>query len=511
MPISWVRMSHERAVQPNSYRKASANTAAGGAAAAALRMGDDHTSFALLKSVALRHHQNGDLARAIAGYKTLLKLRAEDAGLWSNLGAALRSQRKLQSAVNCYHRALAIRPGDLVALGNLANALKDQHRLAESLQVHTAVLRRAPEAVRARINYACALRESGQFVAALAQLDIAGALQPGDAGIDWERAQNLLYLGRYREGWPAYEARWRTGDLPPAVYPCPQWRGDALREKRILLHAEQGYGDTILAARFIPLLKALGAHVTLACRPELHRVLADVGADSLLSPSCQVRVSNHQAGHAPRTGEYDYHCPLMSVMGALNIQPDTLPPPARLAIPSASRQKFAWIGAQAPDSLRVGIVWSGSISFANNVNRAVDLARFLRLGEIPAVRLYSLQKGPPLRALVEADADCVIECLGGRCDDFADTAAAIEQLHVIVMTDSSVAHLAASMGKPVINLLQAVPYWIYALDRTTTPWYPAMRLLRQSEPGQWEGVFARAWDAVRALAQCRQQLPEHQG
>jgi Flp pilus assembly protein TadD len=419
-----------------------------------------------LRQLAIRQHQQGQTDQAIQLYQTFLKLQPSDTAIWCNLGAALRKQKHYQSAVNCYRRALEIQPNDPTALGNLANALKDLHRLDEAIAIHQQVVTQKPNDVQALMNYACALREDGQFAEALAQLNHAQTIEPKSAGIEWERAQNLLYLGRYSEGWKAYEARWHTGELPKHDYGCPQWRGEPITNKTILLHAEQGYGDTILAARYVRLVKekvGLQGKVILQCKPELHRLFQAVGADQLITPE-----------QAPP--QVNVHCPLMSLMGCFDTQPDTIPPTAQLHVPDEARQKFAYLKGQHPQKIKVGIVWSGSVTFKNNDNRALPLSAFLPLAELPNVRLYSLQKGPRQSELKENGAESYIEDIGSQCHDFADTAAAIENLDVIVMSDSSVAHLAASLNKPVINLIQRVPYWLYALAQETTPWYLAVRL-----------------------------------
>ena len=449
-------------------------------------------SLAQLRQLAIRHQRNGDTEQAINFYRAILQINPADIGIWSNLGAALRKQKHYQSAVNCYRRALEIKPDDIIALSNLANALKDLHRLDEAIAIHRQVIEQKSTDVQALMNYACALRENGQFAEALEQLNHAQAIEPNNVGLEWERAQNLLYLGRYSEGWKAYEARWHTGELPKPKFDCPQWRGEPIADKTILLHSEQGYGDTILAARYVKLVKEKvgeNGKVILQCKPELHRLFKTIGADQLITPT-----------QTPET--IDLHCPLMSLMGCFDTQPNTIPPPAQLHIPEEARQKFAYLRSVSPPSLcgrgiegegsllKIGIVWSGSVTFKNNDNRALPLSSFLPLAEILNVRLYSLQKGPRFSELSENGADTYVEDIGSRCEDFADTAAAIENLDLIIMTDSSVAHLAASLNKPVINLIQKVPYWLYTLGQKGTPWYPGMRLVERDDACKWrDAVF----------------------
>lgn len=446
-----------------------------------------------LRRRAMACHRRHDWHGAVSLYQTYLQIRPADSAIWCNLGAVLRKRKQYQSAVNCYRRALELSPGDQIVTGNLANTLKDMRRLEEAIALHERVVAAAPEDDQALMNHACALREAGRFEAALAQLDRARQLVPEDAGIEWERALNLLYLGRYREGWQAYEARWQTGDLPPNDHGSPQWQGEDITGKHILLRAEQGYGDTILAARYVDRVKeCVGPQgkVTLQCKPELHRLFQTLGADRLLTPK-----------QVPEA--VDLVCPMMSLMGCFDTQPDTIPPPAGLHIPEEAKQRFSSIGRQHPGCLKIGIVWSGSLTFAGNDYRALSLRHLLPLGEIPRARLYSLQKGPRLEELKESGAESFIEDLGSRCNDFADTAAAIEQLDLIVMTDSSVAHLAASLGKPVINLLERVPYWLYSLHETSTPWYPSMHLLKQRQPGEWSTVLSDMEVVIRNILTTR--------
>jgi hypothetical protein len=426
-------------------------------------------------------HRSGHIDHAVEFYKAYLQDHPRDTGIWSNLGACLRTRKQLTAALACYHRALDIDPANIAALGNLANVLKDLNRLGESIALHQQLVSATPHDKQVRINIASALREDRNFEGALHHLEQALALYPDDPALQWERGQNLLHGGHYAEGLRCYEARWQLGELPAPDVSCPRWAGESLKGKRILLHAEQGYGDTILAARYVRLVKAQGATVILRCKPELHRLFAGVGADVLVAPGADCQAT-------------DFHCPLMSLLAMFNTELDTVPPPARLYTPRNAKNAFGFL--QQPERrLRVAIVWSGSVTFKNNHNRCTSLSRFLSLLDMPELRLFSLQKGPRARELYELGADAVITDLGKLCEDFADTAAALESMDVVLMTDSSLAHLAGSLHKPVINLLQYVPYWIYSSAATTTPWYPSHRLVKQGTPGNWEPVF----DEARAL------------
>lgn len=424
-------------------------------------------------------HRRGHIEHAIEFYKAHLREHAQDACIWSNLGACLRSQKKNAAALACYRRALSIDPDSLAARSNLGNVLKDLHRHDEAAALQFEVVNAQPQDTQSIINLASVLREQRRFEEALGHLRQCAQSDPENAVVTWEIAQNLLYLGRYGEGFKAYEARWNTGDLVMPEYSCPVWRGEPIAGKRIVLHAEQGYGDTILAARYIKMVKARGAHVILQCKTELHRLFQGIGVDQLRKPGDSIE-------------DIDFHCPLMSLLSIFTIDTKAIPAPVSFQLGHGVRKKFAHMASTPTTFLKLGIVWSGSVTFKNNAARSVSAERFLSLAELDHVQLFSFQKGPRLAELYDYGGDAIIENIGQHCDDFAETAAAIEHMDAIIMTDSSLAHLAGSMGKPVINLLNYVPYWIYSLDVNDTPWYPSHYLLRQEKPGDWDTVFDNA-------------------
>ena len=442
------------------------------------------------RAVAL--HRRGRLEEAIPLYRDHLRRHPRDAGIWGNLGAALRARGEVEAAVACALRSLRIDGRNVDVLGNLANALKDSGRLDEAVALQRRLVRLQPGNPSRWMNLACALRENRCFEQALAGVDQAERLRPGLPAQRWERAQNLLYLGRYREGFAAYESRWSLGDIAHPHYPCPPWRGESLRGRRLLLHAEQGFGDTLLAARYLPLLKARGARIVLACQPELRRLLATSGADRVID-------------RAEAPPAVDFHCPMMSLPGLMDTGSSSVPPPLPLRPPAAAMAAFSL--PPAPQAaLKVGIVWSGSVTFKGNARRSLALSDLLPLARAPSIQFYSLQKGPRRCELERSAVAGQVIDLAPLLHDFADTAAALAQLDAVLMTDSSVAHLAGCMGVPVINLLQYVPYWIYgAGDAPATPWYPSHTLIRQQSPGDWRPVLSRAAQHLQAMV--RQQVP----
>ncbi len=456
----------------------------GGPAPAGARRYD---SVAALRAGAIDLHQKGKAAEAMAAYRKYLLARPDDAGIWSNYGVALREAGHWPAAEACYRRGLELTPDDAGLLGNLGNVLKDMDRLDEAIASHEAGLALKPDDARLRHNYGIALREAARYEDALAAFDAVLAATRDDpvnqAKVGWDRAMVLLHLNRSADAWQAYECRVANGEVKPRQYDQPVWDGGAFEGKTLLIHPEQGFGDTIMAARFLPQVKALGGangRVVLECKTPLTRLFEGVaGIDRLVAPDAGFR-------------DFDLHVSLMSVPGLVGADLTDLPPPVPLSVPQAARDRVApWL-APAKDRFKIGIVWSGSVTFKGNAKRAVTVDRFLPFACVPGVQVYSLQKGPCEGDLAAAGADSVILPIGPMVDDFAETAAVIDALDLIIMTDSSVAHLAGSLGAEVWNLLPYHPYWIYPVEGERTPWYPSMRMFRQTAPGDWDEVFARA-------------------
>ena len=404
---------------------------------------------------------------------------------WVNLGTVQRKLGNYEASLACARRALELQPLSAASLVNYGNALMDLGRGGEALRIHEQAVRQFPADHAVRRNYAKALREMARYEEALAQFE---TLEKNGADMAWEKSSALLHLGRMAEGWQAYESRWQLPGMRERLSPAPRWRGEPLQGKTILVYEEQGFGDTILCARYLPLLRERGAEVILYCRKELHRLMESLGVVRHVTDTRQIG------------GKYDYHVPMMSLPGIFGPDPAHIPPPAAIKpsfpLPPQARQLLAL----AEGRLKVGIVWSGSPHFITNHLRSVGLSRFMRLAGITGVQLYSLQKGKPEQELQQHGAEGLILPLGPHLHDFADTAAVIDALDLVVMTDSAVAHLAGAMNTPVWNLLNFNPYWLYQRLREDCPWYPSMRLIRQPAPGDWDSVFDTVATRLAELA-----------
>lgn len=431
------------------------------------------------------------LAEAIRQCEEQLARDPRDAQSWHNLGTYLKSAGRFSAAESCYRRALHLRPDHPLTLTNLGNLLKDMDRDQEALQFQRRAAEIAPDNHLIQQNLGVLQRQAGLREEALVSFQRARELAPDDAACRWDLALEYLAHGRFEQGWPLYESRWELPNVTAPRGTLPRWQGERFDGKRLLIHTEQGFGDTLWASRFLPAVKALGGEVSLRCGEPLRRLLHGVdGVDELNTPEVH--------GEA-----FDLHSPLMSVPGLLGVTRADAHPPVRLRVPAASRERFDPLPGSGGERLKIGIVWSGSTTFFDNRRRACPIDHFLRLASIPGVALYSLQMGEPRRALQARGSRALVHDLTPLIEDFADTAAAIEQLDLVIMTDSAVAHLTPSLDKPVWNLLAYSSYWLYGLTGERCGWYPTMRLWRQRRPGDWDELFQRVTEGIEELLKSR--------
>jgi hypothetical protein len=415
-----------------------------------------------------------------------LTRQPENAAVWSDLGVVLRVRKKFREALACYRKSLELNRSTIPTWSNLGNVLKDLGRFEEAIAAHERVLASTPTDATAWHNLAIVFNQARRFDEALNALDRALALTSDKDLMLFERALILLRQGHLLEGWRDYESRWVKTPPRWRTLPYPFWDGTP-RNGAIYVHSEQGLGDCVLAARFLPLAKSRGVRILLECRRELRRLFTNLpGVDALL-----------EEGEVPTDAVA--HCPLMSLPLILGITPSQVPPPSRLHVPESSRQMASQLLPRNSARFRIGIIWSGNVGFAENHWRACTVDRFLRFMDVPGVDLYSLQKGPARAELTQLATSVLIPDLADHLSDFADTAAVLERLDLLVMTDSAAAHVAGSLGIRVWNLLQYVPYWIYDIGNEKTAWYPTMTLFRQERWGNWDDVFENATTALQRL------------
>jgi len=428
--------------------------------------------------------EQGDLPGALASYHHALRARPDFPEAHNNLGSTYNALGKPDEAVARFRHALSLQPDLHDAHVNLGNAFKDRGDLREAVSCYRAAFRARPESAEAHNNLGNALKEQGDLPGALACYADALRARPGYADAHMNLGIARLLTGDFPGGWPEYEWRWRTDAFPKVGPRQPLWDGSPLDGAPILLHAEQGLGDTLQFARYAPLVKARGGHVVLEGQAELRAVLAGCpGVDRLLSRG------------EPRP-DFAAHAPLMSLPGILGTTVDNVPAAVPYLRADADRVRRWREDLGGPAGLRVGITWRGNARNLNDRNRSIPFPFLAPLTALPGVRVVSLQTGPGAGD-VEGTA---IPDLGGRLTDFADTAALLLALDLLITCDTAVAHLAGALAVPVWVALPFDPDWRWRLGRDDSPWYPTMRLFRQERPGDWGGVFDRVAGALRRLA-----------
>jgi Tfp pilus assembly protein PilF len=432
----------------------------------------------------------GRPAEELACYAAAVRCRPEYAAAHANLGAALLEQGRPAEARASLEQAVRLRPELAAAHNSLGVALQQQGQPAAALACFQQALRLRPDFAEAHNNLGNALQAQGKLDEALASFDEALRLQPDYADAHLNRAQAWLLAGEYERGWPEYEWRWRCKEFVPPPCPPPLWDGSPLAGRTVLLRAEQGLGDTLQFIRYAALVRQQGATVVAECQKPLLRLLAGCpGIDRLIAPGLPLP-------------EVDCQVPLLSLPGLLGTTLATVP--ATVPYLDADAGLVAhW--AEQLRSLRgfkIGIAWQGNPSYSSDRTRSLPLAEFAPLAQIEGVQLISLQKGPGAEQLRAAGQFPVLD-LGGRLDEtagaFMDTAAVMKNLDLIITSDTAIPHLAGALAVPVWVALRFVPDWRWLLHREDSPWYPTMRLFRQSRPGDWPEVFERIAAAVRKL------------
>lgn len=438
--------------------------------ARALKIDSNHVAALLHQGLLM--WRLGRLAESEAAYRAALACDANNVLAWNNLGLLLKDMNRLHEAEAACRRALALNANLAEVHNNLGNALWHLGRVEESIDAYRRALALRPDYMAARTNLALP----------------------------------LLQLGNYEEAWPLYESRHdpsmgAEGIARPPV-PYPQWQGESLHGKSILVWPEQGLGDSLQFCRYVPMLKALGAaHVSVACAPTQQRLFETLaGADRVISLNGQGRIERH-----------DYWCLMMSLPLRFGTTVATIP--ARMPYLYAQAGEVDdWRMRLPKGTLTVGLVWAGNpradqaSSNAIDQRRSLDAQSFVPLLGTPGVTFVSLQMGDSTRPQI-ADLPAVLRPFDpmGAVRDFADTAAIVANLDLVITVDTSMAHLAGALGRQVWVLSRYGACWRWFKDREDSPWYPATRVFRQTTPDAWDDVLRRVEQALAELATLRAQ------
>lgn len=400
--------------------------------------------------------QKGEPARALAYLNTAIDIQPNYAKTYQNLGVALQALGDLPGAATAYRGALACQPGNADVRCNLASVL---------------VLQGEDEGI--------------------SLFDKLIEEQPDSGHIHWNFSVALLLNGDYTRGWREYEWRcqWDKFPSPKREFEQARWQGEPLEGASILLHYEQGFGDTLQFVRYMPLVAQRGGRVILEVQPGLEVLLKDV-------PGVAACVR-----HGDPLPEFSCYCPLMSLPLMFGTTMENIPP----IIPDLYRggRGDLSVGPEEGNSLRVGLVWAGNPKHSNDQLRSMSLRHFLPLTEVDSVSLVSLQKGPAAAQINEGHLPFSLPDALARARDFSETAAVIADLDLVITVDTAVAHLAGAMGKPVWILIAKVPDWRWGRHAETTPWYPTARLFRQTAAGGWEELMKKVAAELKLLVDSR--------
>ena len=461
------------------------------AEAVRLAPNDGHAHAALGKALL----QLRRFAEAAVSCAHAVRLGHATPGAWSNLGAAQQALAHHEAAVTAFRTAAELLPNSAVLLSNLGNALTDAGDRDGARAVCERAVALDPALAEARVNLGRVFYHAGQRAAAIACYRQALALRPGSAAAHTHLGMALLALGQLREGWAHYEHRLRrpgalAGWPVPATEIRPLWDGALMPGRTLLVVAEQGHGDMIQFARFLPLARRLCGRVVFRAPRRLAALL-----DGL------AEITPHDAPLPP----FDAWCPLLSLPHRLGTTLATVPAAPYLRPDPARVER--WRRALPEASLRVGIAWQGNPTLRDDRGRSVPLRELAPLAAIPGVRLVSLQKGPGAEQARDPRLAGLMHQLGAGfdagADAFVDTAAVMASLDLGVTTDTAVAHLAGALGRPTWVALRRHADWRWLAGRADTPWYPSLRLFRQERDGDWAAVVRRmAAELASMAAQC---------
>ena len=428
----------------------------------------------------------GRAEEAVENFRASLAIDASSADAHHNLGNALMDMGRIEEAAASYGRAVDLDGRDTGKLYNLGNALQALDHAEDAQDCYRRALEADPDNTDALNNLAAVLKDLGRLDEARDCYRKALSFEPDSVDLHWNHSLVLLQSGDFAEGWREYEWRWRTPSFARfrRDFESPPWEGGDLGGKTILVHAEQGFGDAIQFVRYAPMVAARGGRVVLECRPGLERLFSGVeGVAEVVT-----------LGDPPPP--FDVHIPMMSLPRVFATELGTIPDAVPyLAVPAGAE---AGAEIQGASGLKVGIVWAGSPTRPDNDKRSCEPGHFAPLAEIPGTSFFSLQVGEFEDGFRELEGRAVD--LAPGLGDFADTAAAVQALDLVISVDTAVLHLAGALARPAWAALSFPTGFLWMQGRDDSPWYPTISLYRQETSGDWEPVFRRLGRELEALA-----------
>jgi tetratricopeptide (TPR) repeat protein len=429
-------------------------------------------------------------AEALACYNRVVSVEPDNAVAHNNAGLLLRLLGDFAQAETAFARAADLLPDDPRIRFNQLMMRRDDASLPKAIECCRRSLERFPDSADILTNLAVALQLYGQFEQSLANYDKALAIDPNQHDAHFNLSLLLLLRGDYARGWRAYEHRWHLTEITKPDYAEPIWEGERLDGRTILLQAEQGFGDAIQFLRYVPAVAQCGGRIVLRLERAVVRLAASLPGDIMIKPA------------DARLPKFDVWCPLLSLPRIFDTRLESIPAAVPYLAPRAAIAARWQRTLAATAGLKVGLAWAGNPRHVNDLRRSIGIELLLSLVEISGVGFVSLQVGPHAADLARLPAGSVAD-LSPQLTDFAETAAAIANLDLVITVDTVVAHVAGAIGKPAWVMLPFSPDWRWMLERDDSPWYPTLRLYRQPKLGDWGSVIARvAADLRQRAAAC---------
>ena len=446
-------------------------------------------SFEAWSALACAAERRADYAGAIEVLKSALEIFPDQADWLLHMGSTHILAKQHDAAIDVLKRALRSRPQFVEAMSNLGKALFEAGRLEEAEAILQEAIQLRPSMCPLHVNLANVYVAMKQHVAAQACFQEVFKLDPENASAHFVYGMVLLVEGDFDQGWSEYNYRWQIDTYKEGLkrLHAPQWCGEDLHDKTLLVHAEQGVGDSLHFCRYLAQLQTCGARVIFECQPAIKRLMSSIHG-------CDVLVAKGDA-----LPDYEMHVPLLNIPAVLGTRLETIPAHVPyLQVDAEAKQNWVSRLEKLGLARKVGIVWAGNPVHANDHNRSMQLAQLGPLASVHGIRWISLQKGGKADALSEHALFDLVDWTA-ELADFYDTAALVEALDLVITVDTSVAHLAGALNKPVWVMVPFAPDWRWLLDRTDSPWYPSMRLFRQTLRGDWSGVIADVAQALNVL------------
>ena len=423
----------------------------------------------------------GEIEEAIDHLERAVQTPSPFPPAFSNLCAAYTDAGRLKEAVSAGRNAVSQLPEDANAHYNLGNALAESEAFNDAVDNYREAVRIAPDFTDAWINLGVAYLSDDYPASALEAFDRALSLDHQSADAHWNRSLSLLKLGHLTEGWPGYDWRWKAiAWLDRREFDAPLWRGESLNGQIVLVHAEQGYGDTIQFVRYLPEIVRRGGKIRFACQPALKRLLSSLPEMESIT------------GYGEPAGAFDFHLPIMSLPEAVGLED-----------PAMAAETIPYLSAPAGDITipsrdtrpKVGLVWRGSRINKKGMFRSCSLADLEPLLMMDAHQFYALQPDVEEAERPVLSRHGVVD-LSSQIADFADSAALTAAMDLVISVDTAQAHLAGALGTPVWTLLAKGADWRWFIDRDDSPWYPTMRLFRQETRGDWRSLLEYVAEAL---------------